>query len=637
MSALRSIFCGLAVVALAQVAWGQSGPRVDSVEPPSWWPNHSLNPVRLLLRGTNLAGASVTSEDVVLRPGLARVSPSGTSLLVDVQIEPGAAPGPRVLRIIGSGGKVDEVAFELLQPLTRSGRFQGVDRDDVIYLIMPDRFANGDLSNDRPYPTPDLTDRTQARFYHGGDLQGIIDRLPYLKDLGVTALWLNPWYDNVNQLNRIERYTTDNRLSAEGDPITDYHGYGTVDFYAVEEHFGTLAKLKELVDTAHELGLKVIQDQVANHTGPYHAWVEDPPTPTWFNGTVANHLENTWQTWTLPDPNASPALQRATLEGWFINILPDLNQNDEDCARYLMQNSLWWVGMTGIDAIRQDTLPYVPRTFWAAWTTALKREYPQLNVIGEMFDGDPAKVSFFQAGRTRFDGIDSGIELLFDFPLYYPIRRVFAEGQSLKQLPEALAKDQLYPEASQLVVFLGLHDVGRFINEQGATPEGLKLAYTFLFTTRGIPLIYYGDEIAMPGGGDPDNRRDFPGGWLSDARNAFTAVGRTESESDVFNHLKKLGALRRSSEALRRGRLLHLAVEENAYVFARMSPQQRLVIALNTADGPQPVTVSVAPLGPVAGARLEPRFGGAVTQTIDGPELTLQLPPRSGLVWEWAE
>jgi glycosidase len=358
-------------------------------------------------------------------------------------------------------------------------------------------------------------------------LQGVIDRLPYLKDLGVTALWLNPWYDNVDQLNRKERYSTDNRLSPEGDPITDYHGYGAVNFYAVDEHFGTMAKLKELVDTAHALGLKVVQDQVANHTGPYHEWVTNPPTPTWFNGTLTDHLENTWQTWTLPDPNASPALQRATLEGWFIDLLPDLNQNDEDCARYLIQNSLWWVGTTGIDAVRQDTLPYVPRGFWSAWTTALKREFPKLNVIGEMFDGDAAKVSFFQTGRTRFDGIDSGIELLFDFPLYYPVRRVFAEGQSLKQLPEALARDQLYPDPSSLVVFLGLHDVPRFMNEPGATVQGLKLAYTFLFTTRGIPLIYYGDEIAMPGEGDPDNRRDFPGGWLSDPLRASETCSTT--------------------------------------------------------------------------------------------------------------
>jgi len=637
MSTLRNVVRGMMVAALVQVALGQSGPKVNSVEPPSWWPNHSLNPVRLLLRGTNLAGAGVVFEDAALRPGLARVSPSGTSLLVDVRIEAGAAPGSRVMKIVGRGGKVDEASFELLPPLARSGRFQGVDSDDVIYLIMPDRFANGDLANDRPYPTPDMTDRSKPRFYHGGDLQGVIDRLPYLKDLGVTALWLNPWYDNVNQLNRKELYTTDNRLSPEGDPITDYHGYGAVSFYAVDEHLGTLAKLKELVDAAHVIGLKVVQDQVANHTGPYHAWVTDPPTPTWFNGTQTDHLENTWQTWTLPDPNASPAIQRATLEGWFINTLPDLNQNDEDCARYLIQNSLWWVGVTGIDAVRQDTLPYVPRSFWAEWTTALKREFPNVNVIGEMFDGDAAKVSFFQAGRPRFDGIDSGIELLFDFPLYYPVRRVFAEGRSLKQLPEALARDHLYSDPSKLVVFLGLHDVSRFMNESGATAQGLKLAYTFLFTTRGIPLIYYGDEIGMPGGSDPDNRRDFPGGWLRDSRNAFTPLGRTASELDLFNHVRKLGALRGGAEALRRGRLVHLAAEENAYVYARISPQQRMVAALNISDQPQAVQVDVTPLGPAAGARLEPRFGGAVTQAIDGPELTLQLPPRSGLVWEWVE
>lgn len=637
MSAFRNVVYGLTAAVLVQLARAQPAPKVTSVEPPSWWPNHSLNPVRLLVRGTNLVGASLVSEDAALRPGLVRVNQAGTSMLVDVQIEAGASPGPRVMKVVRSGGLVAEMRFELLPPPARSGRFQGVDSDDVIYLIMPDRFANGDLSNDRPYPAPDLTDRLKPRYYHGGDLQGVMDRLPYLKDLGITAIWLNPWYDNANQLNRRGGSAVENRSTAEADSITDYHGYGAVNFYAVEEHLGTLAKVRELVDAAHAHGLKVIQDQVANHTGAYHPWVTDPPTPTWFNGTPTEHLANTWQTWTLADPHASPALRRATLEGWFANVLPDLNQGDADCARYLIQNSLWWVGMTGIDAIRQDTLPYVPRAFWAAWTAALKREFPQLNVIGEMLNHDAANVSFFQGGRARFDGIDSGVELLFDFPLYYPVRRVFAGGQNLRQLPETLARDQLYPDASRLVVFLGLHDVGRFMSEPNATVSSLKLAYTFLFTTRGIPLIYYGDEIGLPGGEDPDNRRDFPGGWLNDARNAFTTMGRTPSEQEVFSHVRKLANLRQGAEALRRGRLVHLAVEEDAYVYARISPRQRMVVALNTGEGPQGVSVNLLPLGPVDGARLEPRLGGAVTQAIRGPELVLQLPPRSGLIWEWEE
>jgi glycosidase len=220
---------------------------------------------------------------------------------------------------------------------------------------MPDRFANGDPANDDPPVSRGMYDRAKSRYYHGGDFRGVIQHLPYLKDLGVTAIWLTPIYDNVNHLNQREKY--------EGQAITDYHGYGTVDFYGVEEHFGSLDDYRELVDRAHALGMKVIQDQVANHTGPYHPWVEDPPAPAWFHGTDAQHLSNSWRTWTLIDPHASPVAQASTLDGWFVGILPDLNQDDPEVARYLIQNTLWWIGRSGIDGIRQDTVPYVPRRF----------------------------------------------------------------------------------------------------------------------------------------------------------------------------------------------------------------------------------------------------------------------------------
>src|SRR5260370_15729179 len=288
---------------------------------------------------------------------------------------------------------------------------------------MKDRFSDGDPSNNDPRESRGLYDRSSTRYYHGGDFEGIIQHLLYLKDLGVTAMWLTHWYGNVNDLNEREEYP--DQPNGPKKKITDYHGYGAVDFYGVEEHFGTLAKLRELVDRAHQVGMKVIQDQVANHTGPYHPWVKDPPTPTWYNGTAEHHLNETWQTWTLADSRASYQVQRETLEGWFINILPDLNQNDKEAVRYLIQNTLWWLGVTGFDAIRQDTLPYVPRSFWHEWSAAIKREYPRVNVVGEVYDGDPALVSFFLGGTKRFDGIDSGIDTAFDFPPFFPLRRAF--------------------------------------------------------------------------------------------------------------------------------------------------------------------------------------------------------------------
>jgi glycosidase len=553
-----------------------------------------------------------------------KVNEAGTYLFVDVTVASQVAPGPRRLRIETAAGAAD-IPLELLAPLPREGRFGGFSPDDTIYLLMPDRFANGDPSNDEPTVSKGLLDRTKGRYYHGGDLRGVIDHLPYLKDLGVTALWLNPWYDNVNLLNERERY--------DDLPVTDYHGYGAVDFYGVEEHFGDLATLRELVDKAHSLGVKVIQDQVANHSGPYHPWVSDSPTPTWYNGTAARHLANTWQTWTLQDPYSTPEMRKATLEGWFLDILPDLNQGDPEVARYIIQNTLWWVGVIGLDGIRQDTLPYVPRAFWHEWMTAIKGEYPGLTVVGELFDGDPALVSFFQGGVRRYDGIDSGVDTLFDFPLYFKIREAFTRGGSLREVAMVLARDHLYPDASPLVTFLGLHDVPRFMNEPSASAASLEAAFTFLLTIRGTPLVYYGDEIGLPGGGDPDNRRDFPGGWKDDGRNAFVSSGRTPAEQAVFEHVRRLLHLRREAAALRRGHTVNLLVADKAWVYARVLDGRAAIVAINTDGVPTTVEAPAGPLGLPDGAALADRLGSSLRTTVEGGRLRIVLPAGASAVF----
>jgi glycosidase len=391
--------------------------------------------------------------------------------------------------------------------------------------------------------------------------------------------------------------------------------------------------LRELVDRAHALGIKIIQDQVANHTGPYHPWVKDAPTPTWFNGTEENHINETWQTWTLQDPHATPEIQRPILDGWFINILPDLNQNDPETRRYIIQNTLWWLGMTGLDAIRQDTLPYVPRWFWRDWTAAIKREYPRVNVIGETYDGDPAMVAFFQGGARRFDGVDSGIDTEFDFPLFYAIRSAFARGKEIKAIPQVLAHDHLYPNADVLVTFLGLHDMLRFMNEEGATREGLKLAQTFLMTTRGTPLLYYGDELAMPGGNDPDNRRDFPGGFPNDQRNAFTTEGRTSEERDVWNHLKRVTSIRTELEPLRRGKLITLAFSDYQYAFARMTARQSVVVAFNNAADGAEIEFDTSALKLAEGAAFRDLLEVASDVTVRKGRLKVSLPARSAAIY----
>jgi len=600
-----------------------AAPEVTKVEPPGWWPGHSLDPVRVLLRGRNLRGARLAGA-AGLRTSNVRINEAGTYLFADVAIERTAAPGTRTLQVTTSDG-VAPAPFELWAPLPREGRFQGFSSEDLVYEIMPDRFADGDPGNDDPAKAKGLFDRARKRYYHGGDLKGIIDHLPYLKDLGITALWLTPVYDNNDRLNEKER--------PEGEAVTDYHGYGAVDFYAVDEHLGDLATLRELVDAAHGAGMKVIQDQVANHTGPYHPWVADPPTPTWFHGSAESHLDETWQTWTIADPHAPPALRRSTLDGWFVNILPDLNQEDPEAARYLIQNALWWIGTTGLDGIRQDTLPYVPRTFWREWSAALHREYPRLRIVGEMWDGDPGLVSFFQGGATRFDGVDSGIDALFDFPLFYPVRRAFAEGKPIKEVATMLARDQLYRDPAGLLTFAGNHDTPRFMNETGASADGLRLAFTFLLTARGLPMIYAGDEIGMPGGGDPDNRRDFPGGWAGDARNAFTEAGRTPAEQLIFERVRALARLRAELPALRRGRHVSLAVGDQIYAYARVAEGGAVIVVINNGTTPAELDVPAGPAGLAEGAMLVDRLKAAAPVTVQGGRIRMTLPARSASIY----
>ncbi|MBV9927123.1 MAG: cyclomaltodextrinase N-terminal domain-containing protein [Acidobacteria bacterium] len=625
-----SRLCAAFVLTLSAsaVCAAQGAPTVSKVEPPDWWAGHSVNPVRVMLRGGNLGGARIEAVGQGIRTGLVRVNGAGTYAFVDVFIERDALPGGRRLRVTTAKGSA-EASFRINEPLPRAGRFQGFTPDDVIYFIMPDRFADGDPSNNNPAKSPGLYDRSKGRYYHGGDFQGIIDHLPYLKELGVTALWINPVYDNTDRPDEKETYP-----ETEGGPkrpTTAYHGYGAIDFYGVEEHYGTPQKLRELVDKAHAAGLKVIQDQIANHTSPYHPWVNDRPTPTWFYGTVENHLSNNWQKWTTMDPHASEETRRRNLEGWFIDILPDLNQDDEEVRRYLIQNTLWWLGTYGFDAVRMDTLPHVPRRFWRDWSAAIHAEYPGVNILGELFDGDPALLAYFQRGRVGHDQIDTGIDTVYDFALHYAIRDVFARGESVRKLQQVLAHDYLYPHPELLVPFVGVHDMQRFMNEQGATVEGLKLAQVFVMTTRGTPLLYYGDELAMPGGGDPDNRRDFPGGFANDARDAFTKAGRTAAENDVFEHVKWLARLRRNLPALRRGTLVHVYDEEQQTVFARVLDGQATFVAFNNDTKPATIKFKLSAAG------LDPNGSYATSQDSPGGELTrgtgddveIKMAPRS--------
>ncbi len=572
---------GVLALSLSNPALGKTALTISKVEPPTWWAGHSINPVRLLIRGTGFQGATVEARRGLSASQIA-VNSNGTYLFVDVTIPASSQAGDYPLLLRTKAG-VAEIPFRIEEPLSSAGRFQGFSPDDVIYLIMPDRFANGDPSNDDPAISKGLYDRTNQRAYHGGDLQGIIDHLPYLKRMGVTALWMTPVYDNSN----VRGSGNESRLT------TDYHGYGAIDYYAVDEHFGDLSLLRRLVDRAHGLGLKVIQDEVANHVGIHHPWVNNPPTPTWLHGSVAHHLDENFQIWRLTDQQSTAAARAPVLDGWFVLGLPDLNQADPELAQYEIQNTLWWLGSVGFDGIRQDTLPYVPRAFWKSWETAIHRQYPQVKVVGEVFDQDPAVTSFFQGGRVQFDGMDSNVDTVFDFPSYFKIRQCFAPGRSFEDVAKVIADDRLYPHPESLVTFLGNHDTARIASQPQMTTASLKLALALLFTMRGIPSLYYGDELGVTGGNDPDNRRDFPGGWTDDRRDAFTSSGRTADENVMFDYVRKLLSLRGEVAPLRRGLMSTLAVTKQSWVFLRSTSSEAAVVAINKGAQQEKVAISI--------------------------------------------
>jgi glycosidase len=577
-----------------------------------------------MINGRNLHGARVQSAGRGLRiVGTPKVNDGGTYLFIDISITPNAQPGKRKLIVSNASGST-EASFEILPMLARAGRFEGFSTADVMYLIMIDRFSDGDESNNDATQSRGLYDRNNKYYYHGGDLQGVIDHLPYLKDLGVTALWLTPWYDNYDRLNEIEL--------KDGKPCTGFHGYNPQDFYAVEEHFGTLMKLRELVEAAHKMGLKIIQDEVVNHTGPYHRWVSDPPTPTWFNGTRQKHLANVFQTWTLHDTRPVAILKKQTMEGWFLDFLPDLNQNDPEAARYLIQNTLWWIGITGTDGIRMDTWQYVPNAFWRRWTAAIKREFPKFTVVGEVKDGDAVHTSYFQGGRMH-DGADSGLDSLLDFPLFYSIRHAFGEGHNLDEVPKTLAKDYLYNDPNILVTLLGGHDDGRFMSESGATIAGLKLANLFLMTTRGVPQLYYGDEIGMTGPDEPTTRADFPGGFPGDARNAFSKEGRTATEQETFDYIRRVARLHTELTPLKRGELVNLYVSGQQYAYARRVNSEAAIIVINNDIKSATIEFDVEPVGLADGTTLVDQLENGRTIKVADRQLAVTLPARTAAVF----
>lgn len=621
---LALLVAACATLSLSAQEPNPHAPQVSKVEPPNWWLN--LTPdLMLLLSGHDLQATKLTCNIPEVVVSRTQASHQGDYLFVWLKFTANARSGTLVCRILTPTG---ETKFELpvaARPPTAT-RFHGLSQSDVIYLIVPDRFANGDPSSDEPAEFPGSHDRAKPRAWHGGDLRGIRDHLDYLQDLGVTTLWLTPVVKN--------------------GATEDYHGYGAVDLYAVDPHLGSLDDYKDLVSAAHQRKMKILFDAVPNHVGPRHPWVAKPPLPDWFHGTPQKHLDSNSPVkksfYGLPekaqiandpfealaDPHAPPSLRRNLTDGWFFGILPDLNTENPLVAQYLQQNVLWWLESTGLDGLREDTFPYVSRKFWSDYHSTLRRLYPQLSTIGEVFHPDPTVTSFFVGGKKGWDGVDTGLATVFDFPLFFAIRDVLLNNAPAGRIANALREDALYPHPDLLVPFFANHDVPRFASAEGATPEKLKLAFGLIATLRGIPEFYYGDELALPGGPDPDNRHDFPGGWKEDRNNAFTAEGRTKEQQEIFLTVQHLLHVRRQHPALQSGKLSHLFSDDSAYIFLRQSDEERLVIVFNNAQKSRTLEVPVRDT-PAAGAASAISVYGSARITVNPNGISIIAPAQS--------
>lgn len=563
-----AVFSFLLPLLLGSGAWAQEGGyRIERLEPPHWWLGFKDPRLELLVHGPGVA--DLTPK--IAYPGVAiekvTPAPNRNYLFIALRLGGKARPGQFEIAFMHNGRRVASRDFALHEKNPSPNHARGFSGADAIYLITPDRFANGDPGNDDLPDGQDRTDRSELFGRHGGDLQGIEKHLDYIGDMGFTAIWLNPVLENLM-------------------PESSYHGYATTDFYRVDPRFGSNAQYQELVQAAKERGIGVIMDMIVNHTGLSHWWILDPPAPDWFNlwpdaRTQTSHVHTA-----NIDIHASEHDRRAFADGWFVPTMPDLNQRNPFLARYLIQNTLWWIETLGLSGIRMDTYPYPDKHFMSAWTRRVMEEYPDFNIVGEEWQLDPEFVAYWQAGKQNTDGYVSHLPSLMDFPLQDALVEALNApgGDGWLPLYRALAKDVAYAHPERLVVFPDNHDMSRIYTQLNENFDLFRMALAYILTVRGTPQIYYGTEILMHNRGSDSHgliRSDFPGGWEADKVNGFTGEGLQSKQRKAQAWLRKLLRWRRGSEVIHRGALTHFVPEQGAYVYFRHLGERRVMVAFN--------------------------------------------------------
>ncbi|MCF6269405.1 MAG: cyclomaltodextrinase N-terminal domain-containing protein [Melioribacteraceae bacterium] len=553
--------------------------RVDKIEPPNWWEGMKHNNIQLMVYGEGLDSVKIKSGELNITK--IHELENNNYLFVDVDLSEAETGDYEITFTKGTADVT--INYPIYERVLSSSIHQGFSNEDVIYLLMPDRFANGDETNDfvEGYVDTFQNQYTQAR--HGGDIAGVISKLDYLKDLGISTIWLTPIVEN--------------------NTFRSYHGYSATDLYKVDPRLGTHDTYKTLVNKAHDKGIKIIMDHVANHIAIDHPWIKSLPTADWINGTVQNHLNANHHKMVFADPHSDSATIKHVQEGWFVDYMPDLNHKNKFLANYIIQNTLWWIESTGVDGIREDTYPYCDQLFMAKWAEVIMNEYPTFNIVGEVWTGNPAFLSTYQAGN-KFREVDSNLPAITDFGLRDALADYLRGNKSLYNIYTTLASDFLYADVNQLVTFVDNHDVGRAMFYADSDVEKLKIAFHLLFTTRGIPQIFYGTEIGMKENEDHGTlRKNFPGGFPNDARNAFSPDGRTEYENDIFNYFKKMLMLRKEYPALSMGKLIHFPPYNDVYVYFKILDNEIILNVINAGDND--VEIDVREYSEIINGRVE--------------------------------
>lgn len=546
--------------------------KLERIEPMFWYVGMQNPKLQLLVHGENIASSSVSLTYPGVKLFKVNKVENPNYLFLDLTIAPAAKAGKFPINFAVNGKKIFTYTYELKNRDKSSGRIQGVTNKDFIYLLMPDRFSNGDKSNDVVQGLTETALNRDSMYYrHGGDIQGVINHLDYLKDLGITTVWMTPEVENDM-------------------PQASYHGYAVTDHYKIDPRYGTNALYKKYVEVAHAKGLKVIKDIVHNHIGTQHWFYKDLPMKSWLN-QWPKYTQTSYRDQTVMDIHASAADRKQMLDGWFVPSMPDLNQRNPFVQNYLTQNHIWWIEYAGIDGLRLDTYGYNDPAYMADWAVKVQTEFPHLSVFGETLVTAVANQAFFTGGNTVNRGFDTHLQGITDATLkdaiYEGINGKNGWVDGINRLYATLAHDFLYKNPNTNCIFLDNHDMSRFYSMVGEDFDKYKMGMSILLTMRGIPQMYYGTEILMKNFSNPDGliRSDFPGGWEGDKKDKFIAGGRTNKENEAFNFVKTLANFRKNSPALQTGKLMQFVPQDDIYVYFRYHAEPKgtvMVIVNNT-------------------------------------------------------